>query len=198
MRSFNKLALLALVVVLAGCASVAKIDSGDRVVGDRLTVNLEGAWNQVSAPGIAGPNCYVWTMEGLPIDQLLIYSGVRNDQAIQAESGGTDAQKKVYKFRSTMQPEQIVALFEGMLTRDGSTFKLTRLAPAAFGGDKGFKFDYSLTRKTDNVQLLGTGGAVVSKGELFAIVYQAPRLVFYPRQKARVAHIIGSAKLSGV
>lgn len=194
MNSLRAILLVAIAVLVTGCASVAKVESGDRVVGQRLSVNLDGAWNQVTAPGIAGPNCYVWTMEGLPIDQLLIYSGVKNGDAIHSESGA-NAEKKSYKFRSDMQPEQIVALFEGMLTRDGSSFTLVRLAPATFAGGKGFQFEYNLVRKADSVQLSGIGSAVVTRGELFAIVYQAPRLVFYPRHKMRVGHIIDSARL---
>lgn len=195
MKSLAKLISLVLVGTMVGCASVSKVESGDQAVGQRLTVHLEGAWNQISAPGIAGPNCYVWTMEGLPVDQLWVYSGVKNDEAVHADPPAASANKKIYKFRSDMQPDQIIALFEGMLTRDGSTFKLTRQAPASFGAAKGFEFEYSLVRKTDNVQLYGMGGVVVSKGELFAIIYQAPRLVFYPRHKAEVSHIIASARL---
>lgn len=194
MNSLRGTLLIALTILMGGCASVAKVESGDRVVGQRLSVNLDGAWNQVTAPGIAGPNCYVWTMEGLPVDQLLIYSGLKNGDAIHSESGA-NAEKKSYKFRSDMQPEQIVALFEGMLTRDGSSFKLVRLAPISFAGGKGFQFEYSLVRKADSVQLSGIGSAVISRGELYAIIYQAPRLVFYPRHQTRVGHIIDSARL---
>ena len=177
-------------VVLAGCASVAKIDSGERTVGDRLVLTLDGAWNQVSAPNM-GP-AQVWTMEGLPIDQLLVYSGLKDGQAVHAESGGS--QKKSFVFRSTMQADEIAALFEGMLTRDGSAFKLVKLEPAAFG-EKGFRFEYALTRKVDSVQLRGFGYACVSKGELFAILYQAPRLTYFSRYQGRVEQIARGAHL---
>jgi len=94
-----------------------------------------------------------------------------------------------------MQPDEIVALFEGMLTRDGSEFKLVKLEPAVFGGVKGFRFEYAVTRKTDNVVLLGIGYSAVSKGELFALVYQAPRLTFFSRHKHRVEQIARSARV---
>ena len=94
--------------------------------------------------------------------------------------------------------KQIVALFEGMLTRDGSTFKLTKLEPAPFSSGKGFRFEYSLIRKADNVELSGTASAAVSRNELFAIVYQAPKLVFYPRHQERVTCMMQSARLQGV
>jgi len=102
-------------------------------------------------------------------------------------------QKRSFTFKSGMQPEQIVQLFEGMFTRDGSTFALTKLEPASFGGSHGFRFEYGLTRKVDNVQLSGLGFVAVDKGELFAIVYLAPRLTFFPRHVARVQQMAGSA-----
>ncbi|HYD94363.1 MAG TPA: hypothetical protein VEC01_03480, partial [Noviherbaspirillum sp.] len=183
-------------LALAGCATATKIESGEQNIGERLRLTLEGSWNQISAPGMNGPNCQTWTMEGLPVDQLLIYSGLKNDEPIHAGSNA-GGNKKVFKFRSDMQPDQIVALFEGMLTRDGSSFRLVKLEPASFGGGKGFRFEYSLVRKADNVELSGTATAVVNKGELFAILYQAPKLVFYPRHQQRVARIMQSARLHG-
>ncbi len=182
-----------LLLGLSGCVAVAKVETGDRAIGDRMTVKLDGAWNHVNAPGM-GP-AETWTMEGLPVDQLLLYSGVKDGQAIHAEQGGGGTSRKSFSFRSTMQPDEIVTMFEGMLTRDGSSFKLLKLEPTPFGGLKGFRFDYSLIRKVDNVRLSGMGFGTVSKGELFAIVYMAPRLAFFSRHAPRVEQISQSARV---
>ena len=186
----RKLALLCAVLMLSGCVTVAKVETGDRAVGERLTVSIDGAWNQLNAPGM-GP-AEVWTMEGTPVDQLLLYSGLKDGQAIHAGGGGG---QKDFVFRANMQPDEIASLFEGMLTRDGSRFRLQKLEPASFGAQKGFRFEYALVRKVDNVQLSGVGYAAVSRGELFAVVYMAPRLVFYHRHIARVEHIGKSMRI---
>jgi hypothetical protein len=196
MKPMRQLAIWMLALTLTACATATKIESGQRNVGDRLSLVLDGAWNQISAPGMNGPNCQTWTMEGLPVDQMLIYSGLRDSEALHAEQAAS-AGKRSFRFQSNMQPEQIVALFEGMLTRDGSTFKLVKLQPATFGGIKGFRFEYSLIRKTDNVELSGMASAAVNRNELFAIIYQAPKLVFYPRHQERVNRIMQSARLQG-
>jgi hypothetical protein len=179
-----------MLVLAAGCASVAKVESGERTVGERLVLLLEGAWNHVNAPGM-GP-AQVWTMEGLPVDQLLIYSGIKDGQTVHATGGGP---QKSFAFRSAMQPDEVVAMFEGMMTRDGSSFRLMKLEPAPFGG-KGFRFEYALTRKVDNVQLSGIGYGNVSKGELFALLYAAPRIEFFPRHRARVEGIARSVRVN--
>jgi len=182
----KKLLIPVLLLMLSGCVSIAKIESGDRAVGERMTVHIDGAWNHVNAPGI-GP-AELWTMEGTPVDQLLLYSGIKDGQAIHADTGGARG-KKDFNFRADMQPDEIASLFEGMLTRDGSRYRLVKLEPANYSGLRGFRFEYALVRKIDNVQLSGVGFAAVSKSELFAVLYMAPRLVFYPRHIARVEHI---------
>jgi len=176
--------------VLAGCATVNKVESGAQTVGERLTFELEGAWNHVAAPGM-GP-AQTWTMEGLPVDQLLIYSGLKDGEALHRANAGAG---KTFNFKATMQPDEIVTLFEGMLTRDGSQFRLTKLEPSTFGGLKGFRFEYALTRKSDNVVLSGIGYGAISKGELFALMYLAPRLTFFSRHRERVEQMARSARV---
>ena len=171
--------LLLLLAALGGCASVTKVETGTRPVGDRMTVHLEGPWNHINVPGL-GPG-QTWTMEGLTVDRLMFYSGIRDGQVVHPELPGTQQKMKSFSFKSSMQPDEIVTMFEGMLTRDGSTFKLNKLEPATFGGLKGFRFEYAVTRKADNVHLAGFGYGAVSKGELFSVLYMAPRLGFYPR-----------------
>ncbi len=131
-------------------------------------------------------------MEGLPIDNLTIYTGIKNDETIHDENDRA-FKETAFRFRNDMQPDQIVALFEGMLTNDGSVFKLNKLEPALFGGAKGFRFDFSLIRKSDNVELTGMASVGIKQGDMYAIVYQAPKLGFFPRQQPRVAQIITSA-----
>jgi hypothetical protein len=47
----------------------------------------------------------------------------------------------------------------------------------------------------DNVQLSGVCYATVSRGELFALIYMAPRLAFFARHAPTVDRIAQSARL---
>ncbi len=180
----KKLFLLGLVVLLASCASVRKVEPGNRPVGERLVINLQGPWNHLDFPAVKPAE--VWTMEGVTVDELLIYSGIRDGQVIHPEGPSRGTEVKKFAFRSGMQAEEVVSMFEGTFTRDGSSFKLVKLEPYTFGGRKGYRFDYELIRKEDNVHQLGMGFGAVDNGELFALVYHAPRLTFFPRHKERV------------
>lgn len=182
----NKLLVVALAVVLAACATVRKVESGSRPVGERMTMTIDGHWNHLDYPGIRPAE--IWTMEGVTIDEFLIYSGIRDGQVMHPETPAS-SQKKNIVFRSNMQIEDVVAMFEGLLTRDGSTFRLISVEPYAFAGGQGFRFEYERIRKVDNVQQRGVGFGAIDRGELFALIYQAPRLTFFPRHKERVEAI---------
>ena len=185
------IAVAVLVVLLAACASATKMH-GEQALGSRLVVNPEGPWNRIDL-AIFGP-AEVWTMEGIPVDQLLVYPGIRNEQVVHGAGGSG----KSFAFRSTMQPEEVVAMFEGVLTRDGSQFKLSRLEPVSFGGGRGFRFEYSVIRRADGVVLSGLGYGTVSQGELFALLYHAPRLTFFPRHRGAVEQMARSVYIKQV
>lgn len=181
-----------LLVTLAGCVSVEKVGTGQQKLGERMSVQIDGPWNRINAPNM-GP-AQIWTMEGLAVDQLLLYSGIKHGEVIHAETR-SDSKAKSFSFRSNMQPDEIVSMFEGMLTRDGSRFTLVKLEPSSFGNGKGFRYEFQLVRKISNLPVLGVGYGVVSNGELFSILYFAPRLGFYPRHVATVEKISASTSI---
>lgn len=184
----KKILLAVLVLMLSACATVKKVETGTNKVGERMSVTLSGAWNHLDFPGIKPAQ--VWTQEGVTIDEFLIYSGIRDGQVMHSEMGSAGGGKQQsFAFRKNMQTEEIVAMFEGVLSRDNSTFKLVKLEPYPFGGKKGFRFEYERVRKVDNVQLRGVGFGAVDNGELFALVYHAPRLTFFPRYQPQVEAI---------
>lgn len=184
------IALLA-VLLIGGCATVTKVERGDQSV-DRLAVKLEGPWNRFE--GIAGFPVPTWTMEGIWVDRLQFFVGVKDGAPLVPQSG-PDAQKRPLTFRASMQPHEVVALFQTLLTRDGSTFTLDKLDPATFLGGPGMRFEFSVVRRVDEVRLSGFGYARVVNGELHAIVYQAPRLGFYPRHQPQVEKMAQTAML---
>lgn len=190
------LLVIALVIALAGCGTaVRKVETGANTVGERLTVYLEGPWNHIDFVG--NKPGQVWTMEGVSVDELIIYSGIKDGQAMHPEDARQSKKQNVI-FRSNMPTDQIVSMFEGVFTRDDSVFKLTRVEPSSFGGRKGVLFEFERIRKYDNLRQNGFGYGTVDGGELFALVYVAPTLTFFPKHQARVEAIVRSAFIKPV
>ena len=185
----KKYLALPLALLLAACVTPSvTMQSGEQQVGDRMLIALDGSWNRITTKGPAQQ----WTMEGMPLDDLFVYSGIKDGEAIHPV---TSSSTKPFVFHSTMQPDEIVSLFEGMLTRDGSTFQLTKSEPAIFAGVKGYHFEFKLVRKVDGVELAGLGYGAVSNGELFSIVYVAPRMTFFAKHQESVEKIVRGAKI---
>ena len=191
--TLNRLLLaLATVTALAGCANqVVKVSPGDALVGERMRVPVDAAWNQFGPPHVAGKAAALWTQEGLMIDQLNFYVGVKDGAEVAAAQ--SDKQRALV-FRAAMQPHEVVALFESLYTRDGSTFTLDKLEPAEVLGQRGWRAQYTVVRKFDEVRLRGSAWGTVRDNELYAMTFAAPAVGFYPRLAPKVEKVVAAAR----
>jgi hypothetical protein len=180
--------------LLAGCAApITHVTSGEVVLRERLAVQVQRSWNQFNR-GMAGDNVPTWTQEGVTVDALRFYVGLKDGELI----APTPSQPKgtvPLAFKRGMQATEVAGLFEGLYSRGGSTFTLDKIEPASFMGQPGFRFEFSSIRKYDEVRLRGVAWGAVHQGELFLISYTAPRLAFFARGLAEAEAIAGSARL---
>jgi len=191
--AFRAVAVL-LAVALAGCATVTKVDSGETLVRNRLAVQVSEPWNQFER-GFAD-NTPTWTLEGITVDALQFYVGVKDGELLAPTPTGRKGIEPL-TFRAAMQPAEVMTLLQSLLTRDGSSFSLDRLEATEFVGTRGFRVEYSMVRKLDEVRLRGVAFGAVRNGELFLINYSAPRLAFYPKHAAGVEALARSARVKG-
>ncbi len=180
--------LLGLTLLLASCANVAKIGPGEVAVNEKLTARLDSAWNKLDFP--AKGKTEIWTADGLPLDSLVFYSAIGDGETLAELQGRKEKQQP--RFRATMQPHEIVDLFEIVVAADGSSFKLDRLSPAPFAGGNGFRFDFSVLRKGDEVELKGAGYGVVDDGKLYLMVFRAPKTHYFGKHISHVENLASS------
>lgn len=184
--------LLGLAATLAGCGQVLKLADGEVLVRERLLVQTGKPWNQFER-GV-GDGVTTWTREGVTIDALRFFVGLKDgDLLAPTPTQPKGAQPLVFK--RSMQAADVVALFESLIVRDGSSFTLERNEPAEFIAQPGFRFEFSSVRKGDDVRLKGLGWGAVRNGELFLITYTAPRLAFFPRGAGDAEALARSARV---
>ena len=174
---------LTLALLLVGCAQVTKIGPGEAVIAEKIGVPVDSGWNQFGGQFGGSHAAALWTTEGLTIDQLNFFVGVKDGALIAANPG---KEQRPLAFKASMQPHEVVALFEAFYTRDGSSFKLDKLEVTDFLGQRGWRAQYTVVRKIDDVKLSGSAWATVRSGELFALTFTSPSIGFYPRQIAKV------------
>ena len=184
---------LSAAAVLAGCAQMSHVTSGNVTVKQRLVVTVDRPWNQFERVG--NDSTPTWTQEGISVDELRFYVGLKDGELIAPTPNEPKGQKPL-AFKSAMQTQDILGLFESYYSRGGSTFTLDKVTPSTFIGQSGFAFEFSSIRKSDEVRLRGMGWATVRNGELFVITYTAPRLAFFPRGSGSAEAIARSARLS--
>ena len=187
--------VLATALLASGCAApLARITTGDAVVAQRLRLRLDGNWNQLRQGMV--PTATTWTVEGSGVDTLSFFIGIRDGSALAPPlPGAKDARPLL--FRASMPPHEVVALMQTLLTRDGSAYTPGRLEPVDFLGTRGFRAEYQLVRKRDDVRMAGLLYGAVRGDELFLIHYTAPRLGFYPRYAGQIDAMARGARLAG-
>jgi len=182
-------------IVLAGCTKPATwvgLSPGEVVVRDRLAVRNDGAWSRLE--GTQEAKHEVWTSDGLPLDQLHFHTGIAEGESLVVVKD-RPADKPVPRFRKDMQAQDVVELYESFASRDGSVFKLEKLAPARFADEDGFRFEFSRVRKRDEVRTRGVAYGAIHRGELFLLVFEAPRIHYFAKHLPRAEAIAQSAHL---
>jgi len=196
----NAKAWLAVLAIgaLAGCAQMAKVEPGQVTIKDELKVTAAIPWNRFELAGmytlsVAPGASEVWTQEGITLDALAFFVGVQDGQKLGAEMPG--AQKTLPLYRKLMTPNEIVELYEQMVTQDGSSFTLSRIAPAQFGGQPGFRFEYTVARKGDSVLLKGIALGAVVRDKLYLAAYTAPAVYFFDKHLPHVRTLVATAAI---
>lgn len=198
----KRLFLLAIVLLLSACANVSRME-GEQVVNDKLAVKVTDAWNRVSDPWDVDPYD-TWTQEGVPLDHLRIWAGVRPGQVLMTKpyvfSRAADARDpRVPTFRPGLPPEKLVSLFEELYANAG-TVAITRVEPAMFAGLKGVRFEFTLERRRDDLSMQGVGWVAVQPDpvygeELYAATFVAPKLSFFPRLLPMAEAVVKTAHI---
>jgi hypothetical protein len=201
----KRIVLLILALALAACTTVTRIE-GEQVVNERLAVQVTSAWNKVSDPWEVDPYD-TWTQEGIPLDHLRFWGGVRPGQPLMTKpaifSRAADARDpRVPTFRPGLTPEKLVNLFEELYATAGPV-TITKIEPTVFAGEKGVRFEFTLARRRDDLTLQGVGWVAVKQDEmwgeeLYAATFVAPRLSFFQRLLPMAEAIVKTARVRKV
>ena len=200
----KRLVALALALALAACASIEKMD-GQQLVNERLAVTVPGAWNKV-VDRMEVPPYETWTQEGIPLDHLRFWGGVRPGQPLMVKyasySRADDAKEaRVPTFRPGLTPEKLVSLFEEFYATAG-TVTITKVEPAVFAGQKGVRFEFDLSRRRDDLDMKGVGWVATRPDatygeELYAATFVAPKLSFFKRLLPMAEEVVKTARVKG-
>lgn len=185
--------LLALTVLLASCTTVTKMGPGGVVVKEQLVAKLDSAWNRIDI--LNRGKSELWTTDGVTLDNLAFYVGVAEGEELAPMANRQEKQK--IRFRTSMQAHEIVELYGALASDGGNSFKLDKLTPATFLDSDGFRFEFTLLRKTDEVELKGLAYGAIRGNKLHLMVFRAPKVHYFNRHLDRVESIARTLRLQG-
>jgi hypothetical protein len=178
-------AVLALAVVpallLATPADAHKLrEKGVKVAVAESTLSVTPSrdWNRLSAK--IGKNTESWTLDGGQLNDVTFYGGIVPGNPLVKER--SKKKEPLPKFTSTTLLVEVPELLETTYRtyKQIGSFAVTSTEPVKFLGQDGVRFTYTYT-DADELTRKGEARAVIIKGNLYMITFDAPRLHYFDR-----------------
>lgn len=187
MKRLNRMAVLSVILMAAGCANVSLVPADKPVaVGNGVTVMPQRPWNQIKGDQIT------WTTEGTSVDQIRFLTGIKSGKPLMALPGVRDEQIGV--FDSKMLPNDVQDLVVGTLTKMGyQTVRPGNLTPCSFGSGQGFCFDLDFSTP-GGLQMKAMTMARKQTDTLDVFLFQAPSEYYFGALSPTVSKVFASAQ----
>jgi len=194
-RNLVKAALAAGLLALAGCATYEAVEPGGaRPVGDGMMLSTGKAWVNVKPPYAAKGPDQTWTLDGLGLNRLFLYGGLDDGDPlfrIKVKEGVTPPPN----FSSAMDGLELEELIGASISRTlagGVAVETLALKPADFMGKPGFEMEFAFPTP-DGLEIRGFAQGANIGGELYLVLYVAPRVHYYAKDLDEVRSIASSA-----
>jgi len=199
MKIFRGSLAVAVFTLWAGLASYASANGlrekgqSVSVAKSSMSVTPSRDWNQLSSK--PGKKAETWTLDGEQLNDVTWYGGIAPGEALIRET--SKKRKPLPKFtRATLLvelPELLEATYRS--EKGIATFTVTGSKPDHFLDQNGVRFTYEYI-DNDDLPRKGEARAVIVKGNLFMVTFDAPRLFYFDRSLEDFHALSDSAKLS--
>ena len=191
-RRLIRCTLLALaLVLLAGCASQGGRlqQAGDATLFD-MALETQLDWARIRG----NSRHEAWTIDGLPLNQLQVFSRVRANEHVflgpRARKGRPDGPW----FRPGMRPDEVRdIILDGLRLSQWANVSASDLRPARFGGVDGLRFELEMTNQ-QGLRYRGMAAAAERDQRLTVLVWVAPQEHYYGRDAAAVSAMFDSLR----
>lgn len=192
-----RITTLAAVLALSACQPYTLAQTGKPVlVADSLTVTPSIDWSR-----FAIGNAEIWTVDGPLLENLTFFTNVDKGDPLAPTSFwlklGAPQRKegKMPTFDPTMSALEIADLVRETYTRNGQlNFTYTGLSPQPFGGNKGFRFEFTFTT-VEGLNKQGMAAGALVNEKLHIAIYSGAREHYFEKYKSAVDTLLNSLKV---
>lgn len=187
-KSSRALAALALLCLLAGCATYTLVEANAPVtMAEIYTVQPQIRWSKRVQGKFES-----WTVDGPLIEELSFVNGIGSGDSLVEPDPYASDEVEYPEFRSGMTALEIQDLYEATLSKfQASQIATEGLRPLSFGAQSGFRFDFSFLSQ-DGLKRSGMAVGFVRDEKLYLIAYTAAALHYYDRYKDTVERLVAS------
>ncbi|GAB2491947.1 hypothetical protein [Arenimonas alkanexedens] len=192
-RKLLRAAALALAfVLLAACASGGAggrlQEAGDARVFD-LALDTDLDWARLKAP-----RQEQWTIDGAPLNQLLIISRVKSGEHVFLGAKQRRGRPDGPWFRTGMRPDEVRdVVLDGLRGSGWANVRGSDLRPARWGASPGLRFELALDNP-GGLMYRGMATAAEREGRLTLLVWIAPAEHYYGRDADAVSRLFDSLR----
>lgn len=172
----------------------ALASKGDVAVAGKLMLATPLAgWNSSTAQ--PSERSERWTRDGLALNELTFFAGVRDGEALYFKPFLAD--KDLPKFRSDMLPTELVELFENSnrAILGSSVFTIGKVEPSMLGKYDAVRFAYSYAAQDEGLTRRGEAVAAIVEGRLYLVNFVAPAIHYFDRDIAEIRQLISTLQL---
>lgn len=197
LRSKSVLAIaMAPALLFATTAGAHKLrEKGVRVTVAESTVSVTPSrdWNRLS--GKIGKNTESWTLDGGQLNDVIFYGGIAPGNPLVKER--SKKKEPLPKFTGATLLVEVPELLETTYRayKQIGAFAVNVTEPVKFLGQDGVRFTYTYT-DADELTRKGEARAVIVKGSLYMITFDAPRLHYFDRTIGDFHALVESASFN--
>lgn len=188
-RSFVRCALLAAALALvAGCAGNRLQKAGNAAVFD-LQLETQLDWARIRAP-----RQEQWTIDGAPLNQLMILSRIKPREHVFLRAKERSWRPDGPWFRAGMRPDEVRDIvLDGLRSAGWANVEASQLRPVRWGGTPGLRFHLDLDNPNGLVYR-GLATAAERNGRLTLLVWIAPAEHYHGRDAEAVGRMFDSLR----
>lgn len=188
----RQLLLCLLFALLAGCAgSGGKLQTAGNATVFDLVLETELDWARMK-----GTRREQWTIDGAPLNQLSIFSGIKPDEHVFLGTRERRSRPDGPWFRPGMRPDEVRdIILDGLRGAGWANVVASDLRPASFGEVPALRFDLDLDNPSGLVYR-GLATAAERDGRLTVLVWIAPAEHYYGRDVEAVAQMFDSLRFA--
>jgi hypothetical protein len=181
----TRIAVVAVALLLAGCAAYTLVEPKPATIGDVFVVEPQIAWSSIGSG-----SWELWTVDGTSLQALHFLKGLAHGEPLFARGGD-----KRPRFRKDMTPNDVVELVvDSLADAGGQQIQATGLRPMTFAGADGFRFEWRLVTK-QGLEKRGFAAGAIVKEKLYLAMYTGTTDHYYDKHVGDAERVIRSVRM---